>query len=52
VVNQVEHLVAVWNGLPAAGVGGTGDVVAYARKKKVDVYRIDPLGLVAAPTAV
>jgi hypothetical protein len=42
VVDRVEFLVAVWNGLPAAGFGGTGDVVAYARKKGCKVFRIDP----------
>jgi hypothetical protein len=42
VANQVEYLVAVWNGLPAAGLGGTGDVVAYAEKKKRIVLRINP----------
>jgi hypothetical protein len=42
VANQVEYLVAVWNGLPAAGLGGTGDVVAYAERKKRVVLRIDP----------
>jgi hypothetical protein len=42
VVNQVEYLIAVWNGLPAAGLGGTGDVVAYAEKKNRTVLRIDP----------
>jgi hypothetical protein len=42
IVNQVDYLVAVWNGLPAEGVGGTGDVVAFAEKRKRGVLRIDP----------
>ncbi|MBX2799455.1 MAG: hypothetical protein KTR31_17400 [Myxococcales bacterium] len=42
VVDHVDHLVAVWNGAPAAGVGGTGDVVAYAQKRRCPVLRIDP----------
>jgi hypothetical protein len=42
VVNQVDYLVAVWNGLPAEGIGGTGDIVAFAEKKKRSVLRIDP----------
>jgi hypothetical protein len=41
-VDQVEHVVAVWNGLPAAGRGGTGDIVKYAEKKQRCVWRIDP----------
>jgi hypothetical protein len=42
VVSQVEYLVAVWNGLPAAGLGGTGDIVTYAEKKNRTILRIDP----------
>jgi hypothetical protein len=41
-VREVDYLVAVWDGLPAAGEGGTGDVVAYAEKKRRPVLRIDP----------
>jgi hypothetical protein len=40
-VDQTTHLVAVWDGLPAAGLGGTGDVVAYAERKGRTVLRID-----------
>lgn len=36
-VRRVDHLIAVWNGQPAAGKGGTGDVVLYARKRGVPV---------------
>ncbi len=43
-VDHVDFLIAVWNGRPAAGVGGTGDVVAYAEKKNRPVFRIDPQG--------
>jgi hypothetical protein len=41
-VDQVEYLVGVWDGKPAAGLGGTGDVVAYAEKKGKTVLLIDP----------
>lgn len=44
VVDHSDYLVAVWNGLPAAGVGGTGDVVEYARGKGKPVLRINPAG--------
>ncbi|MEU2402223.1 hypothetical protein [Streptomyces sp. NRRL S-1314] len=37
IVDHADHLVAVWDGLPARGVGGTGDVVAYARRTGVPV---------------
>ncbi|MEV6304066.1 hypothetical protein AB0M02_32005 [Actinoplanes sp. NPDC051861] len=30
-VDRCDHLFAVWDGLPARGLGGTADVVAYAR---------------------
>lgn len=32
VVDHCDLLVVVWNGQPAAGKGGTGDVVDYARR--------------------
>jgi len=37
IVDHVDRLVAVWDGLPARGLGGTGDVVAYARRTGVAV---------------
>jgi len=30
-VDRCDHLFAIWDGLPARGLGGTADVVAYAR---------------------
>lgn len=36
-LNQVDLLVAVWNGEPARGLGGTGDVVDHARRQHVPV---------------
>jgi hypothetical protein len=32
-VDRVDHLFAVWDGLPARGIGGTADVVTYARSR-------------------
>ena len=32
IVDHADHLVAVWDGRPARGLGGTGDVVAYAHR--------------------
>ncbi|MFF7978671.1 hypothetical protein ACFZDK_06010 [Streptomyces sp. NPDC007901] len=37
VVEHSDHLIAVWDGRPARGPGGTGDVVAYARRLGVPV---------------
>jgi hypothetical protein len=44
VVDRSDVLVAVWDGHPARGVGGTGDVVAYARKRGVPVEVVWPRG--------
>jgi hypothetical protein len=32
IVENCDELVAIWDGQPAKGLGGTGDVVAYARQ--------------------
>lgn len=37
VVDHVDRLVAVWDGAPARGLGGTGDIVDYARTAGVPV---------------
>jgi hypothetical protein len=42
VVNAADYVVAVWDGRPAAALGGTADVVVYAEKKKRPIFRIDP----------
>jgi hypothetical protein len=44
VVDRSSVLVAVWDGQPARGLGGTADVVAYARKRGVPVTVIWPEG--------
>ena len=44
VVQQCDLLFAVWDGAQAAGKGGTGDVVAYARSRDVKVQVIWPPG--------
>lgn len=43
-VGLVERLYAVWDGKPAAGHGGTADVVAYARSMGVPVTVLWPEG--------
>ncbi len=37
IVDHADRLVAVWDGQPARGLGGTGDIVAYARRTGVPV---------------
>jgi len=43
-VDRVDELLAVWDGRPARGHGGTGDVVAYAREHCVPVTVLWPEG--------
>ena len=47
-LDDVEHLVAVWDGRPADGQGGTGDVVAAARRCGVPVTVVWPIGATRA----
>lgn len=44
VVDVTDMLVAVWDGLPAGGLGGTADVVHYAENCHKRVVRIWPQG--------
>ncbi len=43
VVHRAELLIAVWDGCPAAGLGGTADVVEYARQCGKPLLHIDPI---------
>lgn len=43
-VDRSDLLVAVWDGKPARGLGGTADVVAYARERGVPVEVVWPEG--------
>ncbi|MET8154081.1 hypothetical protein ACIBSW_09385 [Actinoplanes sp. NPDC049668] len=36
-VERCDHLFAVWDGRPARGLGGTADIVAYARARGLPV---------------
>jgi hypothetical protein len=42
VADNADFLIAIWNEKPAAGQGGTGDVVAYALSRNKDVLVINP----------
>jgi hypothetical protein len=44
VVDHSDVLLAVWDGQPARGLGGTADVVAYARERGVPVDVVWPEG--------
>lgn len=43
IVDDADVMIAVWNGLPAKGKGGTADIVSYASAKRVPVIHINPL---------
>jgi len=43
-VGPVDELLAVWDGKPARGYGGTADVVAYAERNGVPVRVLWPEG--------
>ncbi|GGO50515.1 hypothetical protein GCM10012287_30410 [Streptomyces daqingensis] len=48
IVDHVDHLIAVWDGLPARGLGGTAQIAAYAREVHVPVTVVWPQGVVRA----
>ena len=45
VADLCEVLIAVWDGRPARGLGGTADVVAYARAAGVETVIVWPPGV-------
>ena len=42
VVDRSEMIVAVWDGKPAKGFGGTADIVIYARQQEKNVIQLNP----------
>lgn len=43
VINMSAFVVAVWDGMPAQGLGGTADIVNYALQLKKRVVQLNPL---------
>ena len=43
VVELSDILLAVWNGKPAKGKGGTADIVAYAMRRGLPLIHIEPM---------
>jgi len=41
IVDHVDLLLGIWDGLPAGGLGGTADVIVYARSIGRDTIVID-----------
>ena len=50
VVELSDIVLAVWNGKPAKGKGGTADVVAYAIRRGVPLIHIDPISCTVRQT--
>lgn len=46
VADEADLLIAVWDGQPAAGLGGTGDVVSYARTRGTSIEVLWPDGVI------
>lgn len=42
VVDTVDLMIFVWNGMPARGLGGTADIVEYARTKRLPFTHLNP----------
>ena len=43
VVDLAEVMLAIWNGEPAGGVGGTADIVQYSRQTKTTLIHLNPI---------
>jgi hypothetical protein len=41
IVDHVDRLIAVWDGKPAQGVGGTADIVSYAETSRRPTLHLD-----------
>lgn len=48
IVDCSDLIVAVWNGKPAKGLGGTGDVVKYALSRGKPLVHLNPVTLTVA----
>ena len=43
IVDRSDLVIAIWDGHPAAGKGGTADVVEYALRTKTSLIQLDPV---------
>jgi hypothetical protein len=43
VVDLSDIMFAIWDGRPSRGLGGTADIVRYARSKRKPVFHMDPV---------
>jgi hypothetical protein len=51
-VDESDVVIAVWDGKPAKGLGGTGDIVQYARVRGKKVIHVDLVARRVAPLSV
>jgi len=45
IVDRAEQLIAIWDGQPAGGLGGTADIVHYATKQGRHLIHLNPMNL-------
>ena len=50
VVDLADVMIAVWDGKPAQGKGGTADVVQYAEQRRVPLVHVNPVARTVATT--
>jgi hypothetical protein len=43
IVDRSDLMIALWNGLPARGLGGTGDIVNYTLEQHKRLIHLNPL---------
>jgi hypothetical protein len=43
VVELADTMIAVWDGKPAQGKGGTADIVRYAKQRRVPLVQVNPV---------
>ncbi len=43
IADESDLLIAVWDGQPARGLGGTADIVAYALSRGLHIRHLDPV---------
>jgi hypothetical protein len=42
-VDKSDMLIAIWDGKPAAGLGGTADAVGYALERRIKILQLNPV---------
>ncbi len=51
-INESDMVIAVWDGKPAQGLGGTGDIVQYAHEHGKKVIHVDLVARRVVPLSV